>query len=214
MDQLSIRKTEESDYRATEHITREAFWNLHVPGCDEHYLLHEMRGHGDFVKELDYVATLKGNVVGNIVYSRSRVESAEGEIIDTLTFGPVSVLPEYQKQGVGSRLIKRTLEIVRTMKIPAVIIYGHPHNYVKHGFVNGKRYGIGIGNEKYPAGLLVYMIDREAFTNQSHIFHESDLFNIDEDKVLSFDRQFPQKKREYHYSQEEFYIASHSFIEV
>jgi len=213
MSQISIRRTEENDYRATEHVTREAFWDLHVPGCDEHYLLHEMRKHEDFVGELDYVATLNGKVVGNIVYSRSRVESADGDIIDTLTFGPVSVLPEFQKQGIGSRLIRKTMEIVHTMNIPAIIIYGHPHNYVKHGFVNGKRYGIGIGHEKYPAGLLVYMIEKERFASKSYILHESDLFNIDEVKALSFDEQFPEKKRQYSYTQEEFWIASHSFIE-
>jgi len=53
---LLIRKECENDYRQVEELTREAFWNLHVPGCDEHYLVHVMRSHSDFIPELDFVA--------------------------------------------------------------------------------------------------------------------------------------------------------------
>lgn len=42
---IKIRNEEEKDYRKVEEITRKAFWNLYVPGCDEHYLVHIMRSH-------------------------------------------------------------------------------------------------------------------------------------------------------------------------
>ncbi len=57
---VSIRLETEADYRKVEELTREAFWNLYVPGCDEHYLSHILRGHKDFIKELDYVAEVDG----------------------------------------------------------------------------------------------------------------------------------------------------------
>lgn len=60
MGQLLIRNEKTSDYAAVENITREAFWNQSVPGCDEHYLVHVMREHEDFVPELDLVAELDG----------------------------------------------------------------------------------------------------------------------------------------------------------
>ena len=85
---LEIRREAEEDFRAVEEVTREAFWNLHVPGCDEHYLVHSLREHKDFLPELDFVAVHGAEIVGSILYSRSRVED-----VMTITFGPVSVLP-------------------------------------------------------------------------------------------------------------------------
>ena len=50
-----IRLETPADYRAVENLTREAFWNQNVPGCDEHYLVHTMRDHADFIPELAFV---------------------------------------------------------------------------------------------------------------------------------------------------------------
>ena len=56
MDRLIIRNENEKDFREVEALTREAFWNLYIQGCDEHYLVHKMREHPDFIKYLDFVA--------------------------------------------------------------------------------------------------------------------------------------------------------------
>lgn len=55
---IKIRNEKESDYKVVEDITRKAFYNLYVPGCGEHYLVHVMRGHEDFIPELDFVLEL------------------------------------------------------------------------------------------------------------------------------------------------------------
>ena len=64
---IIMRNETENDYRVVEEITREAFWNLYVPGCNEHYIVHVMRDHPDFLKELDFVAEYNGKIVGNII---------------------------------------------------------------------------------------------------------------------------------------------------
>ena len=53
---LRIRRETEADYAAAEHMTREAFWNVNVPGCNEHYYLHCMRSHRDYLPALCFVA--------------------------------------------------------------------------------------------------------------------------------------------------------------
>lgn len=63
---LKIRKETEADYQRVEEITRKAFYNMYMPGCVEHYLVHIMRSHRDFIPELDFVLELDGEVVGNI----------------------------------------------------------------------------------------------------------------------------------------------------
>lgn len=66
---IELRTEQVSDYKETEFVTREAFWNHYSPGCNEHYLLHIMRDSPNFVKELDFVALCDGKIVGQS-YSR------------------------------------------------------------------------------------------------------------------------------------------------
>ena len=105
-----IRNETESDFRRVEEITRAAFWNLYVPGCSEHYVAHVIRSHEDFVKELDFVAEADGEIVGNIMYTKAQLLDEDGEKKEILTFGPISVLPEYQRQGIGTRLMEHSFE--------------------------------------------------------------------------------------------------------
>jgi predicted N-acetyltransferase YhbS len=70
---IQIRNEEKSDYETVEKITRQAFWNLYVPGCNEHYLVHVMRSHEDFVPELDLVIEVDGQVIGNIMYTKAKL---------------------------------------------------------------------------------------------------------------------------------------------
>lgn len=57
---VNIRNEKESDYQAVEDMTRKAFYNLYVPGCIEHYLVHIMREHEDFIPELALVIERDG----------------------------------------------------------------------------------------------------------------------------------------------------------
>ena len=103
--EVIIRNETENDYRVVEEVTREAFWNLYFPGCDEHYLVHKMRNHPDFLKEFDFVAEYDGKIVGNIMYTRAWLVDEPGKEMEIVSFGPISVLPAYQRKGIGSALI-------------------------------------------------------------------------------------------------------------
>lgn len=91
---IQIRNEQKSDYQIVEDITREAFYNMYVPGCMEHYLVHIMRGHEDFIPELDFVLELDGKVIGNIMYTKAKLTDENGEEKEIITFGPVSILPK------------------------------------------------------------------------------------------------------------------------
>jgi len=93
---IVIRKEKETEYRIVEEITREAFWNLYFPGCDEHYTTHILRNHPDFIKELSFVAELDNKIIGNIMYTKSYVIDEDQHKIETISFGPICVLPKYQ----------------------------------------------------------------------------------------------------------------------
>ncbi|GEM_PF-5265576 len=77
-DQILIRPEREADRRKVEELTREAFWNVNVPGCDEHFLVHQLRDHEDFIPELNFVAGIGDTLVAISCTAgrRSRVRTA------------------------------------------------------------------------------------------------------------------------------------------
>lgn len=213
--QITIRNEQPSDHRTVEELTRAAFWNLYVPGCNEHYLAHIMRDHPDFMPELDFVAVGDNRVVGNIMYAKSWVIDADDPetIIDTISFGPISVWPEFQKQGIGSALIKHSLAVAKQNAHKAVIIHGLPHNYCKHGFKNGKDFGVGDSEGRYPFGLLALELEPGVFSGHKWKYRESAVYNIDEDATQEFDKQFPPREKAFRYTQEEFGIAVRAYLD-
>jgi len=204
--EISIRNEAVSDHRKVEELTREAFWNLYVPGCGEHYLVHILRDNQDFIRDLDLVAVHGEEVIGHIVYMKSFVVNELGNRIDTITFGPLSVLPEFQKKGVGSALIKHSVKKAIEAGYKAVIIYGDPHNYCRHGFKNGKDYRVSDPEGNYPYGLLVLELQKGLFEGHSWKFYASGAYEIDQAAADEFDKQFAPKVKEYRHTQDVFSI--------
>lgn len=81
---ISIRHEEEKDFRIIEELTREAFWDLYKPGCDEHLVVHNMRNVPAFVKELDFVACDDDKIVGYIMYSKAKIINDENKEFEVL----------------------------------------------------------------------------------------------------------------------------------
>lgn len=210
---IIIRHELPTEYKEVENVTREAFWNLYVPGCSEHYLVHKMREHNDFLSVLDYVAIIDKKIVGNIMYVKSAILNELNEKIDTISFGPVSVLPEYQRKGIGSALLQHSLREAKDKEYKAVIIEGHPKNYCKYGFKSSKDYTISNIAGKYPYSLLVLPLVDGIFEGHTWKYVESEVYNWDENEVEKFDKQFVEKTKEYKYTQEEFLISVRAYVE-
>ena len=209
---LTIRNETERDYRIVEEITREAFWNLYVPGCEEHYLVHILRDHPDFVKELDFVAELDGKLVGNIMYTTSWLDDEQGRELPILTFGPLCVLPGYQRKGIGSALIQHTKEIATRQGAKAIVIFGDPNNYCKHGFKNGKDLNISDMSGNHPHAMLAIELETGALANHSWKYRYSPVYTIDPEAADEFDRGFALKEKGYRYTQEIFSISIRSYL--
>ena len=94
-----IRNENKNDYFAVENLTRESFWNLSFPGCNEHYFIHVMRDHEDFIPELAFVMEVDGEIIANIMYLKSKLIDENGNEKETISFGPVCVHPKYQRMG-------------------------------------------------------------------------------------------------------------------
>ena len=86
---IYLRLERPEDYRESEEVMKEAFWNHYTPGCDEHYLLHIMRDSPNFVPELDYVAISEGKIVGIVVFLKSFILADDGSKKEVLSMGQI-----------------------------------------------------------------------------------------------------------------------------
>ena len=209
---IRIRLETKDDYFKVEELTREAFWNLYNPGCDEHYLCHILRDHKDFIKELDYVAEIDGRVIASIMYTDSYLLSDKLEKVKIVSFGPLCVHPDYQRRGIGTALIEKTKSLIEKRNVPAIVIYGDPHNYCRHGFKNGIDYKVSNMDGEYPLGLLVLELQPGFFGNKEWKAKQSDVFLFDHEKVIEFDKRFKKKEKKIQYSQELFKIQIRAFL--
>lgn len=210
---FQIRNERAADHKTVEDITRKAFYNVYVPGCMEHYLVHIMREHEDFVPELDLVAELDGEIIGNIMYTKAKLTDSQGEEKEILTFGPVSILPRYQRKGYGKMLIEESLERAVRLGYDAVVIFGSPANYVSCGFECCKKYNVCVEGGKYLAAMLVKELKPGALDGRKWQYSDSPVMNVDEKKAAAYDDSLEKMEKKWMPSQEAFYIMSHSFVE-
>ena len=192
---INIRLEQPEDYSEVEQLTREAFWNLHEPGCCEHYLVHKLHASDVLIPELAFVATVGKKIVGNILYTKSYIISDDGDKHEVLTFGPVSVLPEYQRNGIGSALINHTKQIAANMGYRAIFIYGDPAYYSRVGFSPAEDYGIKTADGMYAAALQVCVLSKEGLSSIQARFFEDPIFDINEEETEAFDKVFPAKEK-------------------
>ena len=209
---LIIRNETKNDYRVVEEITarlsgtcmcRDAMSITSSTSCSDH---------PDFVKELDFVAELDGKLVGNIMYTTSWLDDELGRELPILTFGPVCVLPGYQRKGIGSALIQHTKEIAIRQGAKAIVIFGDPHNYCKHGFKNGKDLNISDISGDHPSAMLAIELETGALASHSWKYRYSPVYAIDREAADEFDRGFAVKEKAYRYTQEIFSISIRSYL--
>ncbi len=209
---ITIRNETQADYKQVEDMTRKAFWNLYVPGCMEHYLVHIMRDHQDFLPELDLVMELDQQIIGNMMYTKAKLIDEDGNEKSILTFGPISILPKYQRKGYGKKLMEYSFEKASALGYDAIVIFGNPANYVSRGFKSCKKYNVCLEDGTFPAAMLVKELRPGALDGRKWVYHQSPVFDIDEKESQRYDEGLEQLEKKYQPSQEEFYIHSHSLI--
>lgn len=210
---IIIRREEQKDYDLVEKLTRQAFYNLYVEGCVEHYLVHVMREHEDFIPELDFVLERNGHVIGNIMYTNAKLVDENGIEKEILTFGPVSILPDYQRMGYGKMLMEHSFQAAMQLGYDVIVIFGSPSNYVSRGFKSCKKYGVCVENGKYPAAMMVKELCPHVLDGHKWIYHDSPVMAISEEEAERYDATLEPMEKKYLPSQDEFYIMSHSFVE-
>lgn len=132
---VTIRLEQPDEQRAVEELTREAFWNVYKPGCVEHYVLHRYRSHPDFIPQLNFVMLLGDQLIGHVMFSKAQIVRTDGTALQAWTFGPISIAPDYKRQGYGLLLLQYAMEKARAMGIGVLCMEGNIDFYRHAGFV-------------------------------------------------------------------------------
>jgi putative acetyltransferase len=90
---------------------------------------------------LALVAVMEGRIVGHILFSPAVIEGQE-QTVRGMALAPMAVLPEYQRQGIGSQLVHAGIEALKQVDCVFIILVGHPTYYPRFGFEAASWYGI------------------------------------------------------------------------
>jgi predicted N-acetyltransferase YhbS len=140
-EQIIIRKETPEDYAWVVELTEKAFETMPFSDGNEGKLVGNLRKTDMFISELSLVAELDNQVVGHILFSPILIDNGQ-ELFESLALAPVSVLPEYQNQGIGSKLINEGHKVARKLGFKSVIVLGHPEYYPKFGYKPASEWGI------------------------------------------------------------------------
>ena len=195
---INVRLEEEKDYRRVEEITRAAFaYPERIKrgriGCPyEHWMVHELRRR-DGIMALSLVAELgNGTIVGHIIGSNAVVKKAN-QVLPVLNFGPLSVLPEYQRQGVGKVLVQAMMERAKRLGYGAILFFGRPEYYPQFGFKEAAVYEIADSEGyHYPAFMAMELKEGYLKELRGGRYYESDIYNdtFNREAVRAFDKDF------------------------
>ncbi len=133
---IIIRSETENDYGEITKINDLAFGQ-----SEEGLLVEKLRLNPNFIKDLSLVAEIDKKVIGHILFFPIKIEKGE-TTFDSLALAPMSVLPEFQKKGVGSKLVSKGLKATEKFGHKSVIVLGHENYYPKFGFVPTSKWKI------------------------------------------------------------------------
>lgn len=201
---ILVREEEKKEYRRVEEITRAAFsYPGRVErggiGCPyEHWMVNELRKR-DGVLTLSLVAANQfgetEELVGHIICSKAEVRTEAG-VTPVINMGPISVLPDYQRKGVGKALIYAMIEKAKKLGFGAILFFGRPEYYPQFGFKEASEFGVADAEGyNYPSFMGMELIPGYLKEARGGKFYESDIYNdeLNRENVKRFDEQFIKK---------------------
>ena len=141
-EKLIIRKEESCDFDQIRNVIRLAFWDMEESDHTEHRLVERLRQSEAYIPALSLVAESDGNkIVGHIMLSTVEVVS-ETMTETLLSVAPLSVLPEFQRRGIGGKLLSAAHKRAADLGFKGIVLLGHPDYYPRFGYQRASRFGI------------------------------------------------------------------------
>lgn len=133
---ITLRPETSNDYQDISRVNDLAFGQK-----NEGVIIQSLRKNKIFVPELSIVAEKDGMIIGHILFFPVQIKSKD-KSHKSISLAPMAVVPEYQNQGIGSKLVRYGLEKCREKGYQSVIVLGHPKYYPRFGFEKASKCGI------------------------------------------------------------------------
>lgn len=166
--EIAIRDETDADIGAITEVTRAAFATLEISNHTEPFIIEALRAAKALTVSL--VAELGGRVVGHVAFSPVTISDGTP---GWYGLGPVSVLPEYQRSGIGKALIQRGLARLKALNAQGCCLVGHPDYYKKLGFENVS----GLVIEEVPPEVFLALSFDGYMPRGTVVFHEAFMAN-------------------------------------
>ena len=203
MKKITIRQESPEEHHKVENLIRESFWNVYRPGCLEHYVMHCLRKDKDFIPELNFVMTVDCNgkemLIGQAMCMKAQLTLDNGDILPIMTLGPISIHPDYKRQGYGKALLDYTLEKATEMGFGAICFEGNIDFYGKSGFTFASTYGIryhGLPEGEDASFFLCKELKKGYLDGVKGEYATPQGYFVDESEAEEFDKLFPTKQKQ------------------
>ena len=193
-----IRLERKEEYRETENLVRESFWNVYRPGCLEHYVLNQLRNDPAFVSQLGFVLEKDGKIIGQNMFMEAVIKSDDGRTIPILTMGPICITPELKRKGYGKMLLDYSLVKATELGYKAICFEGNIDFYGKSGFTFAREYGIryhGLPEGADDSFFLCKELVPGYLDGITGVYAPPQGYFVDENETEEFDKQFPHKEK-------------------
>lgn len=177
-DSILIRQETEKDFGQVEEVVRLAFGNMPESDHTEHILVERLRQSDAYIPELSLVAeTGDKKIVGHVLLSKVTIVSANGTHT-VLSVAPLSVLPEFQRRGIGGMLLREAHQRASALGYGGVLLLGHEDYYPRFGYKKASAFGIKFPFDAPDACCMAMELKVNGLNGISGTVHYPDAFGL------------------------------------
>lgn len=175
---ILIKQELTEEYNETEKVVKSAFLNEEYSDKKEHLLVKRIRKSDEFIPELSLVALNQNaaDIIGHTLLSKITIIDGDNATV-SLALAPVSVAPQYQKQGAGSQLIHAALKRAKELGYHSVIVLGHKDYYPKFGFKPASSWNIYAPFDVPEEFFMAIELTEGSLKNVQGVVHYSKSFS-------------------------------------
>ncbi|MDH5250853.1 MAG: N-acetyltransferase [Cyclobacteriaceae bacterium] len=141
--EIIVRQEKSTDFKVVFELIEKAFRTEEFSDHKEQFLVERLRKSSAFIPELSMVAEIENKVVGHILLTKLKIKNDKNEF-DSLALAPISVLPDYQRKGIGGMLIEQSHRKAKELGYKSIIVLGHKEYYPKFGYKQADKFGIEL----------------------------------------------------------------------
>jgi putative acetyltransferase len=170
---MSIKQEQSIDYEGVYKVVNRAFGRT-----DEAELVNKLRNSEAFMPELSLVGWYDDEIVGHILFTKIQIISDQNQAFESLALAPLAVKPEFQRKGVGSKLIEAGLSKAKALGYQSVIVWGHANYYPQFGFLPAHQWNIKAPVPVKPEVFMAIELTKDSLKNVSGIVKYAPEFGI------------------------------------